>query len=100
MLILGVAHIGYAFLDYSGQDQRLLQELGRGIAIIFIAVLNYVYLYEDHKNDIPKAVMLGSNILFIGYVIMSITHGVDLEASYLALVLSLCSSILVLNRKV
>lgn len=100
MLLLGIAHIGYAFLDFADQDVKLLQELGRGIAIIFMAVLNYSYLYEENTNNIPKAVMLGSNVLFIGYVILSITLGVDVIPSYIAAALSLCSSILVLNHKV
>lgn len=100
LVFLGAFHVAHAFLYAPAIDENMMWEVSEGVTTVLIGILNYIYLYESQKTEIPKAILLGSNALFLGYLILMISHKMNLAPSYLALVLVLCCSILVLNKKV
>ena len=72
-----------------------------GISTLLIGILNYVYIFETPDSPLPRIILLASNGLFIGFMILMITSkSDDLIPSYITLALVLISSLMVLNKKV
>jgi len=100
LVLLGVLHI---FLDIQFPltvDETFLHYSGVGLAMIFLGLLNFSYLYETPTSEIPKFILLSANILFIGFSILLVTNATDVAHSWAAIVLSVINSIMVLNHRV
>jgi CHASE2 domain-containing sensor protein len=100
LVLLGALHVGHAFFYGNGVNESVMWEVSEGVTTILIGILNYIYLYESQNTQIPKAILLVSNALFIGYLILMVTHHMNVIPSYISLVLVLTCSMLVLNKKV
>ncbi len=100
LVLLGAFHVGHAFYSADTINEIVMWEVSEGVTTVLIGVLNYVYLYENSKTHIPEYILLACNALFIGYLILMITSHVNVIPSWIAMVLILCSSVLVLNKKV
>ena len=77
-----------------------LERSAIGLATIFLGLFNWVYIYETPTSNLPKFLLLGANILFIGFSILLITSRIDPLHGYIALALSLSNCVMVLNHKV
>ena len=105
--IVAFALIGlglFQILETLGLDFEITKEKvelsGMGLASIFLGLLNLAYVYEIPESKVPKIVLLSSNLLFIGYSILSISTQVIEIYGYIAIVLSVINCIMVLNHKV
>ena len=100
LVLLGAFHVGHAFYAASTINEIVMWEVSEGVTTVLIGVLNFVYLYESNRTNIPQYILLGCNALFIGYLILMVTSNINLIPSWIAMVLVLFSSILVRNHKV
>lgn len=100
LVLLGFLHILIGVGLSTEITQKILEYGAVGFCSILIGFLNFVYIYETPDSTIGKYILLGSNILFIGFSIAMITHNIDVIHAYLSGSLALICSILVLNRKV
>ena len=90
LVLLGALHVGHAFFYGNGINESVMWEVSEGVTTILIGILNYI----------SKAILLVSNALFIGYLILMVAHHMNVIPSYISLVLVLTCSMLVLNKKV
>ncbi len=81
-------------------SDSFLYHSGIGLATIFLGLLNFVYEYETPTSPVPKIVLLGSNILFIGYAILLITSDINKYYAWSVVILSVLNSLMVLNKRV
>ena len=100
IVVLGVFQIAYAFIQHIHIDEEMINILARGMCTVLIGLLNFVFLYETPKSNIPRIVLLGANGAYIGFLILMITTHIALLTSWATLALLLFTSILVLNRRV
>jgi len=71
-----------------------------GLATIFVGLLNLCHFYSTSDSVIPKIVVLGANLMFIGFSILLVTSGIDTTYGYIGVGLSLINCVMVLNHKV
>lgn len=100
LVLLGIVHIILGIEFPIVVNETFLHYSGVGLAMIFLGLLNFSYLYETPTSEIPKIILLSANILFIGFSILLVTNNTDLIHSWAAIVLSVINSVLVLNHKV
>ncbi|MEL6391047.1 MAG: hypothetical protein AAFQ02_12890 [Bacteroidota bacterium] len=100
LVVLGVLHIILGISSPLSVDETFLHYSGVGLAMIFLGLLNFSYLYETPQSKVPQFVLLSANILFIGFSILLVTNDTDLIHSWVAIVLSVFNSVMVLNHKV
>lgn len=86
------------FLD-NPSVPAFFESLSEGFALIFLGVLNFVYLYETPASWVPKAILIACNVLYIGFLVWTLRFGIDVFPSIVGICL-LVTSILVVNRKV
>ena len=100
LVLLGVIHIVMGIELPLEVNETFLHYSGVGLAMIFLGLLNFSYLYETPTSEIPQFILLSANILFIGFSILLVTNDTDLTYSWAAIVLSVVNSVMVLNHKV
>ncbi len=101
LIAMGGFYIGRFLAHLNDINDHHLFIASLGISTLLIGILNYVYIFETPSSPIPKILLLASNGLFIGFMILLITSkSDDLLPSYITLALVLISSIMVLNKKV
>jgi hypothetical protein len=100
IVVLGVFQIAYAFFQHIHIDEEMINILARGMSTALIGLLNFVFLYETPRSNVPRIILLGANGAYIGYLILMITTHVALLTSWASLALLFITSILVLNRRV
>jgi hypothetical protein len=100
LVLIGIfeilSHLSYP-VDISPDT---LEYSATGLATIFIGLLNLAYLYETPDSKVPMIVLLGSNLLFIGFAVLLITSDISTTFGYAAVGLSVINCIMVLNHKV
>lgn len=79
--------------------KTFFESLSEGFGLIFLGVLNYVYLYETPTKGLPKAILLTCNVFYIGFLVWTLRFGIDWFNSVVGICL-LITSILVMNKKV
>ena len=79
--------------------QAFFESLSSGFGLIFLGVLNFVYLYETPTSWLPKAILLTCNVVYIGFLVWTLRFGIDMLHSLEGICL-LVTSILVMNKKV
>ncbi len=75
------------------------ESLSKGFGLIFLGVLNFVYLYETPTSWLPKAILLTCNVFYIGFLVWTLRFGINGFDSAVGICL-LITSILVMNKKV
>ncbi len=100
LVLIGVFHILSKATFMSQPDLSMLEYWAVGIATIFIGVLNFVYLYETPASKLPKIILISCNLIFIGYTFLMINAGVDRIEAWISALMTVVSSIIVLNNRV
>ena len=75
------------------------ESLSKGFGLIFLGVLNFVFLYETPASWLPRTILLASNVFYIGFLVWTLRFGFNPFDSMVGICL-LITSILVINKKV
>lgn len=101
LVVLGLFHIFSGITSFPPEvDDEFLHYSGVGLAMIFLGLLNFSYIYEIPNSSVPQFILLSANILFIGFLTLLVTSNTDLFHAWAAIVLSIFNCIMVLNHRV
>ncbi len=65
IVILGLVHIGFTFLDYNGLSMNAAWFFGTGIAIVLAGFMNIAMLRDGGKDTVIWAMCLIANVVFL-----------------------------------